>query len=47
MAGKYLLGSALLAAGGAGAYVSHDDGIKRSLTFWRVVFPIYLHYLYV
>lgn len=29
-----------------GAYTFGNDGTKRSLTFWKNVFPIYVHYRY-
>jgi aarF domain-containing kinase len=45
------LGKAAVVSGvGVGAFVKYkieqDDGAKRSYTFWKSIFPIYLHYRY-
>lgn len=34
------------AAAASSHYVTTDEGAKRSLTFWKEIFPIYLHYRY-
>lgn len=30
----------------ANQYVANEEGAQRSLTFWKEIFPIYLHYRY-
>jgi len=32
---------------GGGAYVYHDEGAHRAVTFWSMVLPGYFHYKFV